>query len=78
MAWMLAGVLLHLARGGIPASTMNGVVSGFCVWFGFIATALLVNHQFQMRKPMLTVIDCGHWLGVMLIQGAILGAFGQI
>lgn len=78
MAWMLAGVLLHLARGGIPASTLNGAVSGFCVWLGFIASALVVNHQFQMRKPMLTIIDCGHWLGVMLIQGAILGAFGGI
>jgi hypothetical protein len=26
--------------------------------------------------PMLTVIDAGHWLGVMLIMGAIVGGFG--
>jgi len=25
---------------------------------------------------MLTIIDGGHWLGVLLIEGAILGAMG--
>jgi hypothetical protein len=73
MAWTLAGILLHLSRSGIPATLKNGVMSGFFVWLGFIATTLVVNHQFQMQKPALTLIDCGHWLGVMLIQGAILG-----
>jgi hypothetical protein len=26
---------------------------------------------------MLTVIDGGHWLGVLLIMGAVIGAFGS-
>ncbi|MFV0296607.1 MAG: hypothetical protein ACK5JT_10870 [Hyphomicrobiaceae bacterium] len=47
---------------------------------GFVATAIVVNHQFQMRNPMLTLIDAGHWLGVLLIQGAIVAplAVGSI
>jgi hypothetical protein len=28
------------------------------------------------RKPMLSVIDGIHWLGVLVIQGAIIGAMG--
>jgi len=73
MAWMLAGIILHLSRSGLPANLKTGLVSAFLIWFGFIATTLLVNHQFQMQKASLTLIDSGHWLGVMLIQGAILG-----
>ena len=35
-----------------------------------------VNHAFEGAKPMLTVIDGGHWLAVLLLMGAIIGAFG--
>lgn len=76
MAWMLAGVILHLARSGVPATPRNGLISGFCIWLGFVATTLVVNHQLQMRKLTLTLIDGGHWLGVLLIQGVILGWIG--
>lgn len=75
MAAMLAGIMLHLARGGVPPTLRNGLVSGFCIWLGFVATAIVVNHQFQKRKAALTLIDGGHWLGVLLIQGAIVGHF---
>jgi hypothetical protein len=76
MAWMLAGILLHLARGGLAPGARNGLISAAFLWFGFVATTLVVNHAFQGAKPALTLIDGGHWLGVLLIQGAILGAWG--
>ncbi|MGE3916903.1 MAG: DUF1761 domain-containing protein [Hyphomicrobiaceae bacterium] len=76
MAWFLAGALLHLARAGVPASVRTGMIAAFSIWLGFIATTLVVNHQFQMQRTMLTLIDGGHWLGVMLIQGAVLGWIG--
>ncbi len=75
MAWMLAGVLFHMTKAGLPANLRNGLISAAFIWVGFIATTLVVNHQFQMQKVSLTLIDGGHWLGVMLIQGAILGLF---
>jgi hypothetical protein len=75
MSWMLAGVLLHLYKAGLPANLRNGLTSAFFLWLGFVATTLVVNHQFQMQKLTLTLIDGGHWLGVMLIQGAILGLY---
>ncbi len=73
MAWMLAWLLMHLSRSGVPVTMRSGAIAGFLVWLGFIVTTIVVNHQFQMRKAALTLIDSGHWLGVTLIQGAILG-----
>jgi hypothetical protein len=73
MAWMFAGILLHLARGGTEMSVRSGVVAGFFLWLGFVITTMAVNHAFQGVRRTLTLIDGGHWLGVLLIQGAILG-----
>jgi Protein of unknown function (DUF1761) len=76
MAWMLAGLLLHMAKAGIKATTVNGMISSAFIWAGFVMTSLIVGHRYQMRPWSLTAIDGGHWLGVLLIQGAILGRFG--
>ncbi len=74
MAWMLAGVVGHL--GAREVTFRNGVISGLLVWAGFVATTLIVNHSFQGAKRALTLIDGGHWLGVLLVQGAIIGVMG--
>ena len=74
MAWVLAGLLAHLGAGQV--TVRNGIESGAFVWLGFVATTIAVNYAFGMRKPMLTVIDAAHWLGVLVITGAIIGAFG--
>jgi hypothetical protein len=76
MAWVLAGVILHLVRAGIPATLGNGLFSGFLIWLGFVATTLVVNHGYQGATWRLSLIDGGHWLGVLLLQGAILGMWG--
>ena len=72
MAWALYGILVHLNTFTLRA----GLISGALIWFGFVATTMAANNAFQGRKPMLTVIDAGHWLAVLLVIGAILGAFG--
>jgi hypothetical protein len=74
MAYILAGVIGHLGPGQVTAK--NGLVSAFFVWLGFIATTLLVNDSFQGANRLLTAIDAGHWLGVLLIQGAVIGWMG--
>ncbi len=74
MAWVLAGIIGHLGPGEV--SIKNGVISAALVWFGFIATTLAVNHTFQGAKRSLTLIDGGHWLGVLLLQGAVIGLLG--
>lgn len=49
---------------------------GASVWLGFVATTLAVNHTFQGAKKELTLIDGGHWLGVLLVQGLLIGWMG--
>ena len=41
-----------------------------------VITTMGVNHAFGGAKPMLTFIDGGYWLAVLLMQGAVIGAFG--
>jgi hypothetical protein len=74
MAWVLAGVIGHLGPGQV--TLRNGVISGAFVWVGFVATTLVVNHGFQGASRSLTLIDGGHWLGVLLVQGAVIGLMG--
>jgi hypothetical protein len=74
MAYVLAGVIGHLGPGRV--TLWNGLVSGFFIWFGFVLTTLVVNHSFQGQSRTLTLIDGGHWLGVLLIEGAIIGVMG--
>jgi len=74
MAWVLAGTLGHLGPGQVTLK--NGIISALFVWVGFVATTVAVNNAFGGRKPMLSVIDGIHWLGVLVVQGAIIGALG--
>lgn len=74
MAVVLAGLIGHLGAEQITLG--NGVISALFVWAGFVLTAITVNHSFQMRLGTLTLIDGGHWLGVLLIQGAVIGLLG--
>jgi hypothetical protein len=74
MAWMLAGIMGHLGPGQVTLA--NGIISGFFLWLGFVATTILVNHRFSGASLRLTAIDGGHWLVVLLVQGAVIGLFG--
>jgi hypothetical protein len=54
----------------------DGLLAGFFVWLGFVATTVSVNYALQMRPVELALIDGGHWVMVLLIMGAVIGAFG--
>jgi Protein of unknown function (DUF1761) len=72
MAAVFAIVLRHVAGEG--ATILDGMATGALLWFGFVATMLVTNHAYAGAKRALTLIDGGHWLGVLLIQGAVLAA----
>jgi hypothetical protein len=74
MGWVLAGTLGHLGAGQVTVK--NGIISGLFVWLGFVVTTVFVNNAYPGRKYLLSVIDSLHWLGVLVIQGAVLGAIG--
>lgn len=72
MAVVLAGTIGHVG----PVTLKNGVVSALFIWVGFVITTMAVNNAFGQRKASLTIIDGIHWLGVLVIQGAVIGAMG--
>ena len=72
MAIILAGVIAHTAKKGVTIT--SGALVGAICWLGFVITTLATNHAYGRVKPMLTAIDGGHWLGVLLLQGIVLGA----
>jgi hypothetical protein len=72
MAWALAGLIGHVGQ----VTIRGGLLSGFFAWLGFVATTLVVNHRFQRSPWSLTLVDGGHWLGVLLVMGFVIGLFG--
>jgi hypothetical protein len=72
MAVVLAGTVGHLGQ----VNLKGGVITALFMWLGFVITTMAVNNAFGQRKASLTIIDGIHWLGVLVIQGAIIGAFG--
>jgi len=74
MAWVLAFFIAGLWAG--DATIWNGIVTGFLAWLGFTVTAMAVNHRYQAYGWDLTAIDGGHFLGVALLMGAVIGWWG--
>ena len=72
MAWTLAGVIGHMGQ----VTVRSAVITAFLAWLGFVITTVLVNNAYTRRQAALTAIDGGHWLGVLLIQGLVIGAIG--
>ena len=73
MGVVLYGILVHTGKFTLRA----GAISGAFCWFGFVLTTVAVNNAYTGRKLMLTVIDTAHWLGVLVIIGGIIGAWGR-
>jgi glucan phosphoethanolaminetransferase (alkaline phosphatase superfamily) len=74
MAFVLSGAIAHLGPG--QGTIRNGIISGLILWTGFVVTTVFVNNAYPGRKYMLSIIDSIHWLGVLVIQGAVIGALG--
>jgi hypothetical protein len=55
---------------------VNGLIVGFHVWLGFVITSMIINHRYQGSKWSLTLIDGGYLLGVLLVEGVVIGLFG--
>ena len=73
MTIMLAIVMQRLGEG----TTRGGLQTAFMLWFGFIATSMMVNYSNLRTRFRLTFIDSVHWLLVMLVMGAIIGALAD-
>ena len=67
---------LQLAQHQAGALSAGSAVGAAAVlWVGLVVTTTATNNAFRGAKPKLTLIDSGHWLGVLAIQALVLGAF---
>jgi hypothetical protein len=73
MAVVLSGIMTHVG----VITPRAGIISGALCWLGFVLTTVAVNNAYPGRRPLLTLIDSGHWLGVLAIMGAVLGWMGR-
>jgi hypothetical protein len=72
-AYSLA-LLLPRVMGAV--TLQNGLILGFHLWLGFSITTMLTNHRYQQSSWRLTFIDGGYMLGVLMLQGIVIGLFG--
>ena len=75
MAIVLSSQFMPEQMGFESAGTSFAIHIALMLWVGFIVTSMATNNAFQGAKPKLTLIDAGHWLGVLVIQVLVLGAF---
>jgi hypothetical protein len=54
----------------------NGLLTGAVMWLGFVMPPMVLNHRYQNMPWQLTIIDGGHLLAVLLVQGLVIGLFG--
>jgi len=76
-AWfasILAGALI-LAPPESGRWTM-AIGSALVIWIGFIVPVLLVTHRTRALSARAALSDCGHWLGVIVIQALVLQTIG--
>ncbi len=57
-------------------NVVNGLLCGAHMWLGFVITSMILNHRYQGQKWSLTLIDGGYLLGVLLVQGLVIGLLG--
>ncbi|MEP3045339.1 MAG: DUF1761 domain-containing protein [Roseibium sp.] len=69
MAFVFAGIVYHSGE----TTIRNGIISALMIWVGIVMTTQIINHRFQGKPWSLTIIDGGHWLGVLLVQGIVIG-----
>ena len=73
MAYSLA---LFVPRLMGATTITNALIVAFHIWLGFVITSMITNHRYQGSKWSLTAIDGGYMLGVLLVQGLVIGLFG--
>ncbi|HEY5347508.1 MAG TPA: DUF1761 domain-containing protein [Rhizomicrobium sp.] len=70
MAFVFSQLLISMGA----IDWQSGAITGLLLAIGFMVTIIIVNNLFQGRQWMLIFIDSGHWIGVAVIQGAVLTA----
>lgn len=78
-AWfcaILAGALiLAPPKGGVWTMTIGSAV---VIWLGFVVPTQVASYRYRGLGGRAALVDCGHWLGVMLVQAVVLRLIGLV
>lgn len=75
--FVMAYFIAVLTPALMGVTDLNGAVTvGVSMWLGFIITSMVLNHRYQNMSWSLTLIDGGYLLGVVALQGVVIGLFG--
>jgi hypothetical protein len=72
----MATVLAHFIAAVGPVTVWAGMVTATLCWFGFVLTTVIVTDGYTRSRLALIAVVSWHWLGVLLVMGAVIGAFG--
>lgn len=72
-AIVLAAVITPLFG---ATNVVTGIQAGALMWLGFVITSMIQNHRYEGAPWSRTLIDGGYMLGVLLVQGIVIGLFG--
>ncbi len=73
---ILAGALiLAPPKGDVWTMTLG---SAFVIWIGFVVPVLVATYRYRGIAMRTALVDCGHWLGVMLAQAVVLRSIGLV
>jgi len=73
---ILAGALI-LAPAKADAWVM-AIGSAVIIWVGFVVPALIVTLGIHRIKARIIAVDCGYWLGMMLLATVVMKAVGLV
>lgn len=75
-ALVMAYVFAHFVQlGGMERTLGNGVMVGFWLWLGFIATTTLSSVLWEQKSWKLYALNNGYYLVLLVVNGAILSVW---
>lgn len=76
LASILAGALILAPPRGSPWLMALG--SAVVIWIGFVVPALAASYRLRGLTWRSVATDCALWLGIMLVEAAVMRALGLV
>lgn len=70
LALVLASILPTTAGAGY--GWQGAIAAAAFLWFGFTLAPMLINGTFSHTRLKVTLIECFHWLGVVVLESLVL------
>ncbi len=73
---VMASVLAYVLKYAQASSVLDGLMTAFWLWLGFVVTVKIGMVLWEGKPFKLFLLDTGYYLVSLLAMGAVLGAMG--